>query len=125
MLEHPELEVRYEVGMQEGLEKEDVIKQLNTRLLAGEAPDVLILDGLPVDSMVEQGLLTDLSSLVDTEGLYPAARAGERDGKLWYVAGRMKLPLLLGAGYEPPESLDQLAQAVESGPQLHTQSTLS
>ena len=75
--------------------------------------------------MVEQGLLADLSSLVDTEGLYPAARAGERDGKLWYVAGRMKLPLLLGAGYEPPESLDQLAQAVESGPQLHTQSTLS
>ena len=125
MLEHPELEVRYEVGMQEGLEKEDVIKQLNTRLLAGEAPDVLILDGLPVDSLVEQGLLTDLSSLVDTEGLYPAARAGERDGKLWYVAGRMKLPLLLGAGYEPPESLEQLAQAVENGPQLHTQSTLS
>lgn len=125
MLEHPELEVRYEVGMQEGLEKEDVIKQLNTRLLAGEAPDVLILDGLPVDSLVEQGLLTDLSSLVDTEGLYPAARAGEQDGKLWYVAGRMKLPLLLGAGYEPPESLEQLAQAVENGPQLHTQSTLS
>lgn len=125
MLEHPELEVEYEVGMQEGLEKEDAIKQLNTRLLAGEAPDVLILDGLPVDSLVEQGLLTDLSSLVDTEGLYPAARAGERDGKLWYVAGRMKLPLLLGAGYTPPDSLDQLAQAVESGPQLHTQSTLS
>ncbi|HIX13913.1 MAG TPA: hypothetical protein H9985_10005 [Candidatus Anaerofilum faecale] len=125
MLEHPELEVRYEVGMQEGLEKEDVIKQLNTRLLAGEAPDVLILDGLPVDSMVEQGLLADLSSLVDTDRLYPAARAGERDGKLWYVAGRMKLPLLLGAGYEPPESLEQLAQAVENGPQLHTQSTLS
>lgn len=125
MLEHPELEVEYEVGMQEGLEKEDAIKQLNTRLLAGEAPDVLILDGLPVDSLVEQGLLADLSSLVDTDGLYPAARAGERDGKLWYVAGRMKLPLLLGAGYEPPESLEQLAQAVENGPQLHTQSTLS
>ena len=125
MLEHPELEVEYEVGMQEGLEKEDAIKQLNTRLLAGEAPDVLILDGLPVDSMVEQGLLADLSSLVDTDGLYPAARAGERDGKLWYVAGRMKLPRRLGAGYEPPESRDQLAQAVESGPQLHTQSTLS
>lgn len=125
MLEYPELEVESEVGMQEGLEKEDAIKQLNTRLLAGEAPDVLILDGLPVDSMVEQGLLADLSALVDTDGLYPAARAGEQDGKLWYVAGRMKLPLLLGAGYEPPESLDQLAQAVESGPQLHTQSTLS
>lgn len=124
-LKHPELEVQYEVGMQEGLEQEDVIKQLNTRLLAGDAPDVLILDGLPVDSMVEQGLLADLSSLVDTEGLYPAARAGEQDGKLWYVAGRMKLPLLLGAGYEPPASLDQLAQAVESGPQLHTQSTLA
>lgn len=124
MLEHPELEVQYEVGIQEGLEKEDAVKQLNTRLLAGDAPGVLLLDGLPVDSLVEQGLLADLSSLVDTGGLYPAARAGEQDGKLWYVAGRVKLPLLLAAGYEPPESLDQLAQAVESGPQLHTQSTL-
>lgn len=125
MLEHPELEIQYEVGMQEGLEKEDAVKQLNTRLLAGDAPDVLILDGLPVDSMAEQGLLADLSSLVNTDGLYPAARAGEQNGRLWYVAGRMKLPLLLGAGYEPPESLDQLAQAVESGPRLHTQSALS
>ena len=124
-LDHPELEVRYEVGMQEGLEQEDVLQQLNTRLRQEDAPDVLILDGLPVDSMVEQGLLANLSSMVDTKGLYPAARAGEQGGMLWYVAGRMKLPLMLGAGYELPESLEQLAQAVESGPQLQRQSDVS
>lgn len=124
MVEHPELKIEYEVGMQENLEKEDVIKQLNTRLLAGDVPDVLVLDGLPVNSLVEQGILTDLSSLVDTGGLYPTARAGEQDGKLWYVTGRFVLPLQLGAGYELPDTLDQLAQDAENGPVLKFSSEL-
>ena len=44
--------VRYEVGMdgEDGVTKEDAIRKLNTRILAGDGPDVIILDGLPVDS---------------------------------------------------------------------------
>lgn len=66
---HPEVRVEYTVGLTstEGTAatREDVVRQLNTRLLAGDGPDLLILDGLSADSMIRQGLLTDLTSLAD------------------------------------------------------------
>lgn len=49
--------------------REDALTQLNTQLLAGSGPDVLILDDMPVDSFIEKGLLADLSDKVNTDGL--------------------------------------------------------
>ena len=49
--------------------REDALTQLNTQLLAGSGPDVLILDDMPVDSFIEKGLLMDLSGKVDTSGM--------------------------------------------------------
>lgn len=70
---HPETQVEYTVGMaqadQTGVTREDVIRQLNTQLLAGSGPDVVILDGLSADSMIDQGMLADLSELGDWSGV--------------------------------------------------------
>ena len=44
---------------------EDALKTLSTDILAGNGPDVLILDGMPVDSYVKKGILTDISDVVD------------------------------------------------------------
>lgn len=49
--------------------REDALTQLNTQLLAGAGPDVLILDDMPVDSFIEKGLLMNLSGQVDTSGM--------------------------------------------------------
>ena len=66
---HPETKIEYTVGMenaeQSGITEEDVVRQLNTQMLAGTSPDILILDGLSADSMIEQGMLQDLSTLAD------------------------------------------------------------
>ena len=64
---HPETRVEYTVGMDgaQAATRDDVIRQLNTELLAGAGPDVLIVDGLPADPLVEQGLLADMSGLSD------------------------------------------------------------
>lgn len=66
---HPETRFEYTVGMTNaegtGATREDVIRQLNTELLAGTGPDLLILDGLAGDSLIRQGLLTDLTGLAD------------------------------------------------------------
>ena len=66
---HPETRIEYTVGMTNaegtGATREDVIRQLNTELLAGTGPDLLILDGLAGDSLIRQGLLTDLTGLAD------------------------------------------------------------
>ena len=48
---------------------DDVIRTLNVEIFAGEGPDVLVLDGLPVESYIRQGILADLSN-IDTSNCY-------------------------------------------------------
>ena len=49
---HPEVFVRYEVGMSDSSVKDetDAISSLNTEIMAGNGPDVLSLNGLPWES---------------------------------------------------------------------------
>lgn len=65
---HPEVLVEVEIGIPyEELETADlntVLQRLNTKLLAGEGPDILVLDGLDTDSFIEKGLLADISDIV-------------------------------------------------------------
>lgn len=60
--EHPDVYVEYKVGMDEegSVTREDAVKKLNTEIMAGKGPDFLVLDGLPVNSYVEKGVLADL-----------------------------------------------------------------
>ncbi|EOS46215.1 MAG: carbohydrate ABC transporter substrate-binding protein [Lachnospiraceae bacterium] len=57
--EHPELKVEVEVGMEgeASLTRTDAIKQLNTELLAGGGPDIIIMDGLSVERYADTELL--------------------------------------------------------------------
>ena len=91
--EHPEVYVEYEIGMEDNssVTREDALKKLNTEIMAGNGPDVLILDGLPVDSYIEKGLLKDISPLID--GLSEEGKlfdniveAFRKDGKMLYGA---------------------------------------
>lgn len=63
---NPGVMVQYEVGIAEGssVTREDAVKNLNTKIMAGEGPDILILDDLPLDSYIEKGLLLDMSALI-------------------------------------------------------------
>lgn len=60
---HPDVYVEYKTGMDEegGGTREDAVKKLNTEIMAGKGPDFVLLDGLPVDSYVEKGVLADLT----------------------------------------------------------------
>ena len=117
---HSDITFRYIVGMEEiqdtSLTKEDAITRLNTQLVNGQGPDVLILDGLPVDSMVKKGFLSPLPNL-DVTGVYP--KLLERftvDGSLYAVPSKM-IPFLLGRkiqGTVDIDSLEAFADYVES-----------
>lgn len=63
---NPEVFVQYEVGMGQdsAVTREDALKSLNTKIMAGEGPDVLILDGMPIASYIEKGLLADMTSML-------------------------------------------------------------
>lgn len=64
--DHMDIFMNYEIGMtgSSGMTETDAIKNLNTEMVAGEGPDIILLDRLPMDSYIEKGLLVDLS---DTE----------------------------------------------------------
>lgn len=60
---NPDVFVSCEIGMGEGdaVTREDAIKKLNTELMAGEGPDLIVMDDLPFNSYVEKGMLLDLT----------------------------------------------------------------
>ena len=61
--EHPDTQINFKTGSEgEGVtSKADQIRVLNTELLSGNGADILILDGMPVNSYIEKGVLEDLT----------------------------------------------------------------
>lgn len=100
---NPDVFIEYEVGMEEGssVARDDAIKNLNTKIMAGEGPDVLILDNMPLDSYIEKGLLMDMAPLIDSlsgdEELFGnIVEAMKTDGKLYAMPCGIQVPVLLG-----------------------------
>lgn len=56
--------VDYEVGIEENssVTREDALKKLNTEIIAGTGPDLILLDDMPIDSYINKGILLDISS---------------------------------------------------------------
>lgn len=102
-VKNPDMFVEYEVGIEgeSSITRDDALKKLNTQIVAGEGPDILCLNGLPVDSYIEKGLLLDVSSLVNDlakeerlfENLF---HAFERDGGIYAVPGQVAIPMIGG-----------------------------
>lgn len=97
---HANVHVNYRVGLPEGsnnVTASDVVRSLNTEILAGKGPDVLILDGLPVDSYMEKGVLADLSALLSGADLLSnVANTYQTDGKTYAIPARFTVPVLIG-----------------------------
>lgn len=120
--EHQDVYVRYEIGMagSDAVTREDAIRKLNTEILAGEGPDIMLLDGLPQASYEEKGVLADVSGIVEDmtgeEALFPnIVEACREDGKIYALPIRIQLPVAAGkAEYvEKIEDLESLADVVE------------
>lgn len=104
--EHPDTMVDLQIGYdpESSPTMSDIIRALNTELLAGKGPDVLILDGLPLHSYIEKGVLDDISDLVPEDMYANLAEAMRQEGKIYAVPGKITIPLLYGAS----EKLDQI-----------------
>ena len=72
--ENPHLLVQLEIGIEtddDVTTVSDAISALNTRMLAGSGPDVLILNGLPHEAYIANGILLELSAfLQELKGEY-------------------------------------------------------
>lgn len=121
---HPETRIEHITGSSDAgpsaMTTDDVMRNLNAQLLAGDGPDLLILDGLPADALIRQGLLTDLSGLLELDAMRPNVRSAfERDGKLYGIPAGMN-PYISGGEAEDVDdrilTLQGLADAVEAMP---------
>ncbi len=85
----------------QALSDEDIIKNLNTRLLAGEAPDVLFLDGLPIRSLMEKGVLASLDGVVSMDGYYEnILTAYSLDGRPYAYPSVFRVPVFVSGSSE-------------------------
>lgn len=102
--QNQEVFINMQVGIREGdtITKSDAIRTLNTQLLAGKGPDILVLDGLPIQSYMDKGVLLDMSDWVDgmrdsgqwLENITEAYR--QEDGTIYALPTRFTMPTLWG-----------------------------
>lgn len=120
--QNPGVYIRYEVGMtgNDGMTAEDAIKNLNTKMMSGNGPDLLVLDGLPEESYKEKGILGDLTaiekSMAGEDTLFPnLVDVFREDGKLYSIPVRFRIPLVVGSEsiVEGISDLASLADTVE------------
>ena len=113
---HPDADISYEIALSgdTAISASDAIRTLNTRLLSGSGPDILILDGAPIDSYAGRGMLLDLTGRVDASGIYQNLLAPYMDGgQLHVIPTQFLIPALMGS----PTTLGEvptLAALVES-----------
>jgi len=100
---NPDYYVNLEVGMSgdDSVTVSDALSTLNTNIMAGNGPDVILLDKLPIDSYIEKGLLEDLTDVVSecqkNSSYYEnILNYKQNDEGLYAIATRFALPLITG-----------------------------
>lgn len=104
--ENPSVVVEVETvipgGEEETADMNAVLQNLNTKLIAGEGADILVLDGLDTSSFTEKGMLADISGLIT-----PMAEDGtilknitdcytNEDGTVYMIPLKFSMNILIG-----------------------------
>jgi ABC-type glycerol-3-phosphate transport system substrate-binding protein len=125
MLTHPQYQVELKLyAGDDNTSYEQALDALNTDIIAGKVPDVLVIDnvGIPYSNYVRKGVLTDLYPLIDEDPdlsredfLKPFLKAVETDGKLYSIAPAFDIATLVGKtsvfGEKQGQSLEELQTA--------------
>lgn len=85
--EYPDTYVNCEYGIsgEDGVTASDALRTLNTEILAGSGPDILVLDDMSVQTYADQGILADLGDILseaaENDGLFENIAGAYRDGE--------------------------------------------
>lgn len=121
---NPDIFISLEIGLDEqqgAISVSDALKTLNTEIMAGKGPDILLMDGLPVNSYIEKGLLADLSQIVKSvsksEGILEnIVKTNTKDNKYYAIPTRFSIPVIEGRAdiVQGSTDLESLVSKVES-----------
>ena len=121
--EHDDIYVNLKIGRSgdDAVTADDALRTLNSDIMAGEGPDVIILDGMPVDNYIDKGLLMDISDVaeeVKSENSLFENLCGvyEKDGKYYGLPSRFLLPFVEGEkqAVDAAGTIDGLASYIQS-----------
>lgn len=97
---HPEIKIDLNIGMKDGMTYEDAVKELTAQIMSGNAPDLIMLDGLDKENLEEKGMLLDLSEIrtqwQPQDELFTNITEYNSDGVLYSVACRYAIPVVMG-----------------------------
>ena len=100
-MKNPDTFVSYQIGMSNGdsVTRDDAVKKLNTEIMAGTGPDLIVLDNLPLSSYVSKGLLLDLTDYLAqysaTEPLFDNAIDSLKvDGRAYMAPATIDVPMI-------------------------------
>lgn len=97
---YPDVYVNIETGMSgdDSVTDTDALKVLNTEIMAGTGPDVLLLDGISEDTYIEKGMLEDLSEVLkDTDILSNIKDTYTKDdGSIYTMPVKFGIPMIEG-----------------------------
>lgn len=125
--EHPEVMIEIENGYSkmesysDNLDYDQIYQDLNTALMAGKGADILVMDGLNLDSYASKGLLADIDEIVaplEADGSLLANVTGayrSGDGKRYAVPLQFEMTFAVGRDLAETEmdSMESLATTLE------------
>lgn len=110
-IKYPTVRVEHEIGMRSGMTYEDAAKNLTTAILSGNAPDIIMLDGLDINNFEENNVLLDLSKCEDkwnpSDSLLNNIAKWNDENGLYSVACRFRIPAV-GAHADELETIKSL-----------------
>ncbi len=117
---HPEIKITYRVLNNDTLVLlSDQIRTMNTEILAGKGPDIIVLDNLPMESYIEKGVLLDTSDIfmdmINNKTINPnIAKNYVIDDKVYAMPLRFFVPICSSRADMNPTSVEALAQLSKS-----------
>lgn len=123
MEKYPKYPVVIEVGISEedGKTVSDAIRSLNTEIMAGNGPDIILMDGLLIEDYIEKSVLEDLSDVVKgvkTNGekfFENVLSSYEKGENLYAVPSRFSVPIIIGKeGAVTPDEVTGLSGTLKT-----------
>lgn len=125
---HPEVQVQveteltYEQMYSDDVDRNSIYAALNAKIMAGEAADILVLDGMDLNALAEKGVLLNLDDVVtpleESGELLTNITGGYRqgDGTRYVVPLRFGLTLLVGRDVDANQvsDMESLAKVLSS-----------
>ncbi len=127
---YPDIYLNLETGMtgEDAVTETDALKALNTEIMAGKGPDILLMDGIAADTYIEKGMLEDLSGILKDadilENIIEPYKDGE--GKIYQMPVKFGIPYIQGKKeyVDAISDLTSMADTIESHKEEYTKDML-